>query len=106
MSTFNYDVGEAHSQPRSPLKVGDSVWFFTVGHQVGQQPFHAQIVYVHSLHLVNLTVWDANGTQRGITSVPFIQPGEMTPGDGSHFCRWPDPPKMGGEGLGLPPEGV
>lgn len=104
MTTWNNDVGEAHKGRPYALKVGMDAWFFTVGHQQGQQPFHAKIVYVWGLHLVNVVVWDANGNQTAITSVPFVQPGEYPPTDGSHYCRFPDPPSMGGEGIGLPPE--
>ncbi|CAE6949583.1 conserved protein of unknown function [Ectopseudomonas oleovorans] len=39
------------------------------------QPLAAVIAYVHSDYMVNLTVWDQNGEQFGVCSVPLVQEG-------------------------------
>ncbi|TRO18442.1 hypothetical protein EQ826_01775 [Ectopseudomonas mendocina] len=51
------------------------------------QPLAAVIAYVHSDTMVNLTVWDQNGEQFSVCSVPLVQEG----GDvivGSFYAQW------------------
>lgn len=53
---------------------------------------HAQaeaaiVAYVYSDRMVNLSVFDHVGKQRGVTSVPLIQPGDVRPSAGG-FCEW------------------
>jgi hypothetical protein len=51
------------------------------------EPCAAIIVRVWDDHLVNLSIFDANGTPHAMTSVPLIQEGEPKPEDG-FFCYW------------------
>lgn len=51
------------------------------------QPLAAVIAYVHSDTMVNLTVWDQNGLQFSVCSVPLIQEGDLKP-LGSFFASW------------------
>lgn len=46
----------------------------------------AQIAFVHSDRLINVSILDANGKQFNRTSVPLVQDGDP-PYDGDH-CRW------------------
>ncbi|PIA74299.1 hypothetical protein CDR19_04345 [Ectopseudomonas toyotomiensis] len=51
------------------------------------QPLAAVIAYVHSDTMVNLTVWDQNGEQFSVCSVPLVQDGcDMVVG--SFFAKW------------------
>lgn len=51
------------------------------------QPLAAMITYVHSDTMVNLTVWDQNGEQFGVCSVPLVQEGcDMIVG--SFYAQW------------------
>lgn len=50
------------------------------------QPLAAVIAYVHSDTMVNLTVWDQNGTQFGVCSVPLVQEGARS--GGSFYAEW------------------
>ena len=43
------------------------------------QPLAAVIAYVHNDKMVNLTVWDQNGLQFDVCSVPLIQEGDTVP---------------------------
>lgn len=47
----------------------------------------AIITAVHNSALVNLVVFDANGTSHGKASVPLIQPGEKADQDDG-YCQW------------------
>jgi hypothetical protein len=51
------------------------------------QPLAAMVAYVHSDHLVNLMVIDANGVTHSRTSVALVQEGE-SPVVGASFCEW------------------
>lgn len=51
------------------------------------QPLAAVIAYVHSDTMVNLTVWDQDGLQFEVRSVPLVQGGDLIPG-GSFFAAW------------------
>lgn len=50
------------------------------------QPLAAVIAYVHSDAMVNLTVWDQNGLQFSVCSVPLVQ-GDTLAG-GSFYAQW------------------
>lgn len=52
------------------------------------QPLAAVIAYVHSDTMVNLTVWDQNGQQFSVCSVPLVQEKPLALA-GSSFCaQW------------------
>ncbi len=51
------------------------------------QPYAAIVAHVHSDRLVNLTVFDANGTAHSRTSVELVQDGGTVPGYG-YYCEW------------------
>ena len=51
------------------------------------QPLAAVIAYVHSDYMVNLTVWDQNGEQFSVCSVPLVQEGCDTI-VGSFYAQW------------------
>lgn len=51
------------------------------------QPYAAMIAHVHSDRLVNLSVFDANGTAHSRTSVELVQDGDAVPGCG-YYCEW------------------
>lgn len=52
------------------------------------QPLAAMITYVHSDTMVNLTVWDQNGVQFSVCSVPLVQENPLALA-GSSFCaQW------------------
>lgn len=54
------------------------------------QPLAAQITYVHNDRMVNLTAWDHNGKQFGVTSVRLLQDDEVAPEltGSSFYCEW------------------
>lgn len=56
--------------------------------QITPRPPHmaALVAYVWSDSMVNLTVFDANGTPHGVTSVELVQDGEDS--RGGHWCEW------------------
>lgn len=75
--------------------IGRVVWFhpseFTgeagfAGHG-NDQPYAAIIAHVWSDAMVNLTVFDANGTAHSRTSVALVQDGSPVPG-GGFYCEW------------------
>ncbi|WP_322979120.1 hypothetical protein [Pseudomonas sp. C11] len=51
------------------------------------QPLAAIIAYVHSDTMVNLTVWDQNGEQFSVCSVPLVQEGSDVI-VGSFYAQW------------------
>lgn len=54
--------------------------------QLGSQPLHAVVIYVHNERSVNLAITDHDGffyTRFGIT---LVQPGDELPG--GSYCRW------------------
>lgn len=76
--------------------VGRVLHFFPTAQYMGSrhlafgdpsQPLAAVIAYVHSDTMVNLTVWDQNGLQFGVCSVPLVQEGcDMIVG--SFYAQW------------------
>ncbi|MNX77180.1 hypothetical protein D3C86_1087070 [compost metagenome] len=76
--------------------VGRVVWYhpapkagdtdFAQHYQAGT-PYAAIVAYVWGEALVNLAVFDANGTPRSRSSVALIQEGESAPRD-SEYCEW------------------
>ena len=53
------------------------------------QPLAAVIAYVHSDTMVNLTVWDQNGVQFSVCSVPLVQEGRFDKiVVGSFYAEW------------------
>jgi hypothetical protein len=52
------------------------------------QPLAAVIAYVHSDTMVNLTVWDQNGLQFDVRSVPLVQDGARS--GGTFYAAWMD----------------
>lgn len=75
--------------------VGRVVWFYpsSNGTEAGfappdpMTPCAAIIARVWGDDMVNLAVFDANGTSHSRTSVPLVQPDERKP-DGGYFCEW------------------
>lgn len=51
------------------------------------KPLPAIITYVHGARMVNLAVFDQNGENYPVTSVPLVQDGEPAP-NGSFYCEW------------------
>lgn len=51
------------------------------------QPLAATVTHVWNDHMVNLSVFDANGEQYSRTSVPLIQDEEPKPTQG-YYCEW------------------
>lgn len=76
--------------------VGRVVWYhpapkegssdFAQHYQPGA-PYAAIVAYVCSEALVNLAVFDANGTPRSRSSVALIQEGDAAPRD-AEYCEW------------------
>ncbi|MGY8830122.1 MAG: hypothetical protein ACKVIS_11320 [Pseudomonadales bacterium] len=52
------------------------------------QPLAAVVAYVHSDTMVNLTVWDQNGLQFDVCSVPLVQDGARS--GSSFYAAWMD----------------
>lgn len=75
--------------------IGRVVWFRPSQNTVdpgfashgNDQPYAAMIAHVHSDRLVNLSVFDANGTAHSRTSVELVQDGGAIPGHG-YYCEW------------------
>lgn len=69
--------------------VGRVVWFWPSAAEFlnNDQPQAAQVAYVHSDRMVNLSVVNHNGEQRAQTSVALVQDGDKLPEQGS-FCSW------------------
>jgi hypothetical protein len=74
--------------------VGRVVWYRPSEWDVGQgmatdykQPFVALVAYVHTDHLVNLVVWDHNGTFFSRAEVRLKQGDEILP-DNSGYAEW------------------
>lgn len=53
----------------------------------GTEPLAAIVACVHSDTMLNLAVFDCNGTPHARTSVPLVQPNEATPEHGD-YCYW------------------
>lgn len=78
-----------------PITNGRVVYFVPnglpdVAHADSVRPLTALVCHVWNDHLVNLAVFDSNGTHHQVTSVEFIQPGEPKPepGTGTPFAHW------------------
>lgn len=77
--------------------VGRVVWFYPSGrtgesgfarHPEGGGPYAAVIARVWSDHMVNLSVFDANGTSHSRTSVTMLHDDEQAANSDSAFCMW------------------
>lgn len=76
--------------------VGRKVWFFPNGCQFHSEPkcihpedpMDADVVYVWSDFMVNLSVKDHIGQVHAFTSVRLVQPGESVPGPGNAYATW------------------
>jgi len=53
----------------------------------GDDPLDATVVAVHSDKMVNLSIFDANGTQHVRNSVELVQDGVQPPSD-IGYCEW------------------
>lgn len=70
--------------------IGRVVWFWPakgVDEPKVEQPNAALVTYVHSDRMVNLAVFDANGVQRGETSVTLLQDDDK-PTVYGRFASW------------------
>ena len=75
--------------------VGRVVWFtpsrltgdYGFTHIDSRKPLDAIVAHVFNDGLVNLSVFDSNGTPFSRTSVPLVQEGEAKPEQG-YFCSW------------------
>lgn len=77
--------------------VGRVVWFYPATntaeggfarHADGGGPYAALVAHVWSDHLVNLSVFDANGTPHSRTSVAMLHDDEQAANSDSAFCMW------------------
>lgn len=69
--------------------VGRVVWFHpAAAANPNGQPHAALIAFVQSEQLVNLAVFDENGTGYSATSVPLLQGDDAPPADGSAYAEW------------------
>lgn len=71
--------------------VGRVVLFVPKSHREGLalnlgQPHAATVVHVWGDRMVNLSVFDSNGKQFGVTSVHLKQPDDTDPG--CEYCEW------------------
>lgn len=73
-------------QPEPGRHVHFIPWTGEGGLRAGE-PHAAVVAFVHSGHLVNLTVFDSDGVPVPKTSVPLVQPGDVFP-TGYDYCRW------------------
>ena len=64
--------------------VGRIVWYYPA---CDTTPRAAIIAYVHDDHMVNLAVFDTNGTPYSRISVTLVQPEDPARPDQS-YCRW------------------
>jgi hypothetical protein len=75
--------------------VGRVVWFtpsrlsggYGFTHIDGRKPLAAIVAHVFNDALVNLSVFDSNGTPFSRTSVPLVHADEPKPEHG-YFCSW------------------
>lgn len=68
--------------------IGRVMWYWPVKDKRGDQPLCALVCYVHGDNMVNLAVFNADGSGGGTTSVPVVQEGSPhTVGD-SPYCEW------------------
>lgn len=67
--------------------VGRVVWFYVYGQGQGHKgPLAALVTKVWSDRVVNLAIFDEDGSQWPQTSVRLVQENEETPG--SNYCTW------------------
>jgi len=70
--------------------VGRIVWFYPPANQLPEahpgHPLAAIITAVWSDEMVNLAVFDGNGSSHSYTSVPLVQPEATAPG--LPYCQW------------------
>lgn len=66
--------------------VGRVVWYWLAHGSPQRQPHAAIVAGVKSDSVVNLSVFDYEGNQRGCVDVPLIQEGDERPT--THFCEW------------------
>jgi hypothetical protein len=66
--------------------VGRVVWYWLGSATPQRQPLAAIVAGVDGDSLVNLSVFDFEGNQRGEVNVPLIQDGDPRPS--THFCEW------------------
>jgi hypothetical protein len=66
--------------------VGRVVWYWLARGTPQTKPLAAIVCHVASDSVVNLTVFDVEGNQRGAVDVPLIQEGDERPM--SHHCEW------------------
>lgn len=71
--------------------VGRIVWYFPTVHDGmlsrGDQPFAAQVVFVHNDRMVNLLVTDHLGNTYPRERITLVQEGDPHPSKGGH-CEW------------------
>lgn len=67
--------------------IGRVVWYWVAKPSPQQQPLAAIVANVIDDGHVNLSVFDAEGNQRGETNVPLVQE-EGVEVVGSHYCEW------------------
>jgi hypothetical protein len=75
--------------------VGRIVWFTpstapqpaSFVHHDQDRPLAAMVVHVWGDRMVNLVVFDSNGTPHGVTSVNLLQDDDRKPERG-YFCAW------------------
>jgi hypothetical protein len=65
---------------------GRVVWYWLAAGTPQTKPLAAIVAGVKSDSVVNLSVFDFEGNQRGETDVPLIQEGDKRPT--THFCEW------------------
>ena len=68
--------------------IGRIMWYWPDKQSRGDQPWAAIVTYVHSDHMVNLAVWDANANAKITTSVPVVQDGSPFIVGDSPYVEW------------------
>lgn len=85
------------SQVLIPPTVGRVVWFYPSAnsaeggfarHADGGGPYAALVAHVWSDYMVNLSVFDANGTPHSRTSVTLLHDDEQAASSDNAFCMW------------------
>jgi hypothetical protein len=73
------------------IRVGDQAWYFPPGVQSGTAPLAAMVAYVWNPHLVNLSIWQANGLPLSPlpTSVRLLQEDDPIPPEGNYAILTP-----------------
>ena len=68
--------------------VGRIMWYWPVKDQRGDQPLAAIVAHVWGNDMVNLCVFDQNGTPSSRTSVPIVQDGSPYIAGDSPYAEW------------------